>query len=216
MSIHLGSNNHSQNLGADLYPGSPLQYSVEGGNLVSMRVSYARRIRRITLQRYLSSQIAYNCDEASFQDILILYDNMLWCQEKAEKDPKFEEKFGDSLEELSKILKKFRFSQVNFVQTIRKLSSEIKKLENFLIPKRNLKGVKIHFLGKIHVLPSKRPGIDNKYLPQTTFIGKGYRDKGTLRDLARDGSPRWQELASALPLKTLEEILNENDKSNQD
>jgi hypothetical protein len=35
-------------------------------------------------------------------------------------------------------------------------------------------------------------------IPPKRFIGIGYRDKGSIRNLAYDGSPPWQEVASSL------------------
>lgn len=178
-------------------------------NLGSVQVHYSRRIRRITLERFLASKIAYRVEEICFQEIIILYDNLLMCQDLAIKNPGFSRKFGNSLEELTKILKSFRFNERNFLKTSRKLSLRLKSLENFLIPERNLQGVGKHFVGKVHVRPSSSTGTDKRYLPPVKFVGKGYRDKGTLRNRAKDGSPSWQELSSILPLKTLEELLED-------
>lgn len=195
-------------LRSDPHPGS-LTKDLSGGNQMSVKVTYARTVRRITLERLLVSLVVHTPERVSFSDILVLYDNLLWCQDKAEKDPKFQEKYGKTLEVLTKTLRNFRFSPSSFSLTLNKLSRELRTIEGFLIPMRNLEGVRNHFLGKIHLVPTRSAGIDNRYLPPPTFIGKGYRDKGTLRDLAKDGSPRWQEIAPYLPLKTLEELLNE-------
>lgn len=174
-----------------------------------VQVYYSKRVKRITLERFITSKIAFQPEEICLQEILVLYDNLIWCQDKAGIDPDFKRKFGNSLEELTKILKSFRFSSKFNFNTLKKLSKQLRVLSDFLIPKRNLKGVGSHFKGRIHIRPGNSPGTGNRYLPPIKFVGKGYRDKGTLRNLARDGSPSWQEVASSLPLKVLEELLNE-------
>lgn len=160
------------------------------------RVSYARKLKKITLQRYLCSVAVHRMKEISFEEILVLYDNMLWCQDKCQQDPSFLTKFGKDLSMLSIILKSLRFSSKNFSKTIPILSSKIKnELEHFLLPIRNLNGVQKHLKGKYQIRPHKEAGVLTKQLPQKAYIGVGYKDKGTARDPAHDGSPRWQDVA---------------------
>lgn len=161
------------------------------------RVTYSARIRRITLQRYLVSRIVFEVEEVSFMEILVLYDNILWCEEKARKDPGFRQKFGGDLSILAKILKETRFSLVSFSQTIKVLSEKCRnQLENFIFPRRNLPGVRIHVLGKFHVLPYRESGVPRSQLPPKPYIGIGYKDKGSRRDPAYDASPSWQEVVN--------------------
>jgi len=176
----------------------------------TIRVTYSRTIRRITLQRFLVSYVAYSVQQISFSDILVLYDNMLWCEEKAKHDPKFRSKFGTTLEVVSEILKNHSFKIGDPLITLTSLSNSLRTIpEEFLYPRRNLLGIQRHLKGQVHIVPSKQQGVDNKRIPPPSFIGKGYRDKGTLRNTAKDGSPRWQEVAPYMPLKTLKEKLNE-------
>jgi len=153
----------------------------------------------MTLERYLCSILVHRLEEVTLGDILALYDNLLWCQEKAEKDPHFNEKFGEALAQLTKLLKETRFSPTSFQSTLRGLSMRIKEnLEHFLIPSRNLNGVERHLKGKYHILPSKEGGVPKKQLPPPRYIGVGYKDKGHRRDPAYDGRPSWQEVAMRL------------------
>jgi hypothetical protein len=58
------------------------------------------------------------------------------------------------------------------------------------------------------ILTLPTPEVSNRKLPPKRIIGIGYRDKGTARDPAIDGSPSWQEVASqagqlALAIKSI-------------
>lgn len=160
------------------------------------KVSYDRKLRRITLQRFVCSKLVHRKHEVSFEEILVLYDNMLWCQDKASQDPLFLKKFGEALSKLSNILKGTRFSRRNFSQSLPHLARRIKEdLEHFLLPERNLVGVARYLRGKYHIRPFEQPGTLRRHLPKERYIGVGYKDKGTARDPAYDGSPRWQDVA---------------------
>lgn len=151
----------------------------------------------MTLQRYLTSLIVHEIEKVSFQDVLTLYDNLLWCQEKSEGDPQFQRKFGQALAKLSAILKGTRFHPRTFHQTLKGLSEKLRaELEDFIYPKRNLPGVERHVKGHYQILPHRELGTPRKQLPKPRRIGVGYRDKGHRRDPAYDGSPSWQEVAS--------------------
>lgn len=153
-------------------------------------------MRRITLQRVLVSKFVYDWEKVSFVELIVLYDNLLWCQEKALHDPNFQEKFGGFLEKLTLILKETRITERSFHRSLRKLSTSLKQAaEGHLIPQRNLPATEKYVSGKFHVLPTKESGRPTRELPLKPYIGVGYRDKGTRRDPARDGSPRWQEVA---------------------
>lgn len=161
-----------------------------------MRVTYSRTLRRITLQRYLVSKIVWRPETVAFTELLTLYDNLLWCQDKSLIDPHFQEKFGSFLEKLTDLLKNTRFNEKTFQNTFKGISQKLKEAaEGHLIPERNLSTVEKHVKGKFHVTPTKSSGVPVKQLPPTKVIGRGYRDKGTYRDPAFDGSPSWQEVA---------------------
>lgn len=166
-------------------------------NRAGMRVTYSRKVRRITLQRYLVSKIVWRPEKVTFPELLTLYDNLLWCQDKSLTDPAFKTKFGEFLENLTVLLKNTRFSEKTYASTLVDFSPRVKKVaEGHLIPERNLHTVERHVLGQFHVLPTRSSGIPTRELPPVKVIGRGYRDKGTYRDPAWDGSPSWQELAT--------------------
>jgi hypothetical protein len=159
------------------------------------RVSYGKKVKRITLERFLVSMIVHRMNKVSFEDILVLYDNLLYLQDLAKKDPGFRDKFGRSLEVLAKVLKSLRFSSSNFSRNIENLSRELKQsLEGFYLPDRNIEGTKRHLIGMYHVLPYRESGIKNSQIPDKKYIGVGYRDKGNYTDPAYDGTPNWKEV----------------------
>jgi len=158
------------------------------------RVSYSRRVRRITLERYLVSKLVHHPGETTFEDLLVIYDNILYLQDLAERDPGFREKFGKTLEVLAKILKAQRFSRANFPGSVEGLSRKLRDLEGFILPERNLQGTERHLKGLYQIQPYRESGKLKSQLPPKTYIGKGYRDKGHRTDPAYDGSPSWQEV----------------------
>jgi hypothetical protein len=166
-------------------------------NHAGMRVTYAKNLRRITLQRFIVSRIVWQPETVTFTELLALYDNQLWLEDKASKDPSFLQKFGSFLEKLSTELKQHRITYKTLNPSIHRLSTGLKETaEGHLIPARNLHTTEQHVKGRFHVVPTKESGIPTRELPPVKVIGRGYRDKGTYRDPAWDGSPSWQELAT--------------------
>lgn len=164
-------------------------------NVYGTRVTYDRRLKRVTLSRYLTGKLAQSPEQVNFQELLVIFDNQLWLEDKARHDQGFREKFGSSLEELSTILKST--PNVGTLSSyLRRLSTKIRNsLEGFYLPARNLPTVKSHVEGRFHILPSKSLGTEKRSLPPKSVIGVGYSDKGTRRDPAFDGSPHWTDVA---------------------
>jgi hypothetical protein len=153
-------------------------------------------VKRITLQRGICSEIAYGL-EPSLGRIHVLFQNQLWLERKCSTDKKFAEKFGQSLEDLSIILKQTNLSRGLTSGAVNGLKQRLQHdLESFLYPKRNLTQISLKVSQSFYTKPYTPPGVDTKLLPPKRFIGIGYRDKGTARIPHLDGSPRWQEVAS--------------------
>lgn len=163
----------------------------------SLRVTYASALRRITLQRVLGSKIAFFPESVTYEEVLVFYDNLVWCLDKSVKDPDFRHKFGNSLEEISHSVKNLRFNDRDIPGSITKLSKILRPIDSFILPKRNFSGTWVHFKGKFHVVPTRSLGIPKEQIPPKPYIGVGYKDKGTRRDPSWDGSPSWQEVAMA-------------------
>jgi len=180
-------------------------------------VKYSRRLRRVSLQRFLTSKIVYEVDKVTTHDFVALYDNQLWLERKCLSDKDFSSKFGSSLEELSSILKEANLRQGLTPKTLLRLSQGIQlNLNGFIVPHRNYPDFKKRFSGLFSVRTLSPPSEANRNLPPKRIIGTGYRDKGTARDPAKDGSPSWQEVASragqlALALRRIRDAKNFKD-----
>lgn len=166
-----------------------------------LQVTYAKRLKRVQLQRALVSLIVHFPERTTPQMLLVLVDNLLWLQDKAYHDPDFAKKFGVTLKVLAYILKhKFGNQQfARFSKTrIKYLSNALREnLEgSFVFPERNTLNQYKLVAGLFSVRQAKSLGTPVKQLPPQGYIGKGYRDKGTAKNTAEDGSPSWQEIAS--------------------
>ena len=152
-------------------------------------------VKRITLQRTICSKIAYK-GETSLEEIHVLFQNQLWLEQKCSTDSQFAQKFGNSLEELSIILKQANLSRGLTEGAVGTLGTKFKSLGEFLIPQRNLPQMETLLSKSFYTKPYKESGVPTKQLPPKKVIGRGYRDHGTAQNPAVDGSPKWQEVAS--------------------
>ena len=178
-------------------------------NKSKQTVGISRKVKRVKLQRYLLSKIAYE-DDWSYRHLAGLYLNQLWLEEKSLKDEAFQKKFKKMVLPLSELLKEINFTQ-GFNQRARaRLSRKIKtEFEVFLVPKRNFKQQKSRFDNSVVYIDPQPTGTLNKQLKPQRFVGIGYRDKGTARDPARDGSQSWQEIAQVKSKRSQFDILME-------
>jgi len=162
-----------------------------------VQVIYGRRVKRITLQRVLVGKIVFFPKEVSFKDLILLYDNIIWCQDKSQKDPDFKTKFGLHLKVLASILKEVRLPKDKISERlVKSLGQKFQRnLDGFYLEKRNVKNP-LKQLYKFIELRAPQPlGLEKKRLRPKNFIGVGYRDKGTAKKPWYDGSPSWQEVA---------------------
>jgi len=165
-------------------------------NLNDYVVHIRRSTRRITLQRFLISKIAYGRD-FSLIELAALFHNQLWLQTKCQTDIHFKEKFGKSLEEITKILKECNFSRGLQSSAIKSVRVRVLALEgNFLIPQRNLPNLEAQLRNSIYTKWRRPQGVELSKLPPKKHIGRGYRDHGTAPSPEIDGSPSWQEVGS--------------------
>lgn len=166
-------------------------------NHSSFQVIYGRRTKRVSVERAIASKVAFFPKLVTRYELLVLYDNVIWLQEKAETDPDFAKKFGIYLKVLSYILKHHRDTDSLSQKSVQQLSdSFLKNVSGFLLKKRHTKQATVQSMSRIEVRPSRQMGLKNSSLPPATYIGKGYRDKGTAKKPWLDGSPSWQEIAS--------------------
>jgi len=161
-------------------------------------VTISRRAKRITLQRYLLAKILYEKEKFNIADLGALFENQLWLERKCGTEEDFKKKFGRSLEVLSELLKLINFR----VQISEKAINGFRKklldseLKDFIFPRRNFQSIRTQY-GKFYQLSKEYSELYSKIrkVREVRRIGIGYRDKGTRKDPAKDGSPSWQEVA---------------------
>jgi hypothetical protein len=187
----------TQNCGPTLIPETSQQNVKREIFKSGTEVIYTRGIRRITLERLIISRIVWKKDNVTFDEIIVLYDNLLYLQDLALRDPSFKEKFGSTLEVLAKDLKNLDLNRQDPGMVSQLLYNRFRQsiYDNFIIPQRNLSTVEKHLCNAYTLRATKLPGIPIKMLPPKRWVGIGYRDKGSARNLAKDGSPTWQEVA---------------------
>jgi hypothetical protein len=173
-------------------------------NIQKVLIKIGKKTKRISLQRYLLSKVIYETDKVELKDIVCLYENQLWLESQSLRDRNFFRKFGNEIYSLSFYLKEADLKGLNR-KALRKFSMRIKdEFQGFVVPKRNYSQWKQRFSGRFHLNPKVlEKDFSDVYLkrksPPKRAIGIGYRDKGSRRNLAKDGSPSWQEVNSATP-----------------
>lgn len=165
-------------------------------NIDNYVVQIHKRTKRITLQRFLVSKIAYGKD-FSLVELAALFHNQLWLQTKCSTDAQFRERYGNTLEALAKILKDCNFSRGLQPGTIKSVKAKLLAQEwDFLFPQRNMQNMEAQLRNSIFTTWRKPQGVETSKLPPKKHIGKGYRDHGTAPKPELDGSPSWQEVGS--------------------
>lgn len=174
--------------------------------------------KRITLQRFLLSKIAYG-KVFSEVELAALFHNQLWLQTKCSTDVDFQKKFGDDLESVTLFLKEANFSRGFTNRAADGLRQKLKAQPwDFLIPERNLPQLEAQLRNSIVTRWRRPAGVEINRLPPEKHIGKGYRDHGTAQRPEFDASPTWQEVASEVSQidRQLEEMIHELERPEPD
>lgn len=163
----------------------------------SQMVRISPKAKRVYLQRFLLSKFVYFQEELTLEDICCLFENQLWLEDKCLSDPEFASKFGQDLESLSVQMKQINFRKEITPKAIHQFSERIRNIiPDLILPRRNYSEAKRKCNGLFELKDSKSIGILTKLLPPKRYVGIGYRDKGSAKNKAEDGSPSWQEVAT--------------------
>jgi len=163
----------------------------------SKHVLIAKKTKRISLERYLLSKVAFFPDTVNERDLLALFLNHIDLQEKAEHEMDFAQKFGSDLESVSTILKSINLSHGVSKRSLTVMSEKVKVvLSHYIVPRRNFEDFKLRFHNSYHLIFREPQGVPTDTLPAKRWIGVGYRDKGSAKDKAIDASPSWQSVAT--------------------
>lgn len=162
------------------------------------RVVIGKKVKRISLQRFIITKIVLEPERISSRDVFTLFYNQIWLQDKCYREKQFSEKFAKSLEVLANILRNLNLSTEITIDRIQKIKHRVQtELEDFLIPTRNYNSFKTKFEGTYHLIFRQPEGELNEKLPSVRYIGVGYKDKGSASKPEKDGSPHWKDIASS-------------------
>jgi len=116
------------------------------------------------------------------------------------KDPLFKFKYGNEVRYASLLLAIFN-EKGNRTEKVIKISQSSINLHRVWLNERKYHSAKITYSSTINSFVQRTKFYKRKKLPPKRYIGVGYRDKGSKRNTAYDGSPAWQEVATADILK---------------
>jgi hypothetical protein len=174
-------------------------------------VDYQKGTKLITLYRNLLAAIVYEQGGVSIEEILVLYDLALKMEEKRDKDQAFSEKYGNWLITSFQFLDKLgpKVFPFHCPESLRVQG------EHFLMP--YLPSRQAYFGWKrnpVRTTPARillrNPLAPPPKIAPKRFLGVGYRDKGSRRDPAQDGSPSWQEVANSEKMRALSDNSTES------
>lgn len=150
--------------------------------------------KRFTLFRFLLAKLVYDDYGLSIEEYLAMY--TLYYDFQDLKDPSFILKYGDWFERTTP----FFIDLAQVIQFPVRLSIESsEQILPFLLPVIPSKRVYFGLKGQRDLRTSFCVQLVSALPPQRIkskrYVGVGYRDKGTRRDLAKNGNPSWQEVA---------------------
>jgi hypothetical protein len=169
------------------------------------KVSYRTGTKQITLYRNLLAAVCYEQGGISIEEILVLYDLAQKMEEKRQRDKAFDDKYGDWL-----------ITSFDFIGTLSpqvfpfQYKGDVSKAEETLTPflpsRQAYYGWKRNPVRETPArIQLRNPLAPPRTLPPKRFVGVGYRDKGTRRDPAVDGSPSWQDVANSAVMRAKEQ-----------
>jgi hypothetical protein len=178
------------------------------------KLKIKKGIRKKDLFRFLLAKMLYEREEGLHLDeFLVLWELYLQLLEVQSKDPSFREKYGTFFRNSFIFFRELgsqkefpiRIEEVGNLQYLERIASVLEPM----LPTRSayfgLKGQKNLKSGFSLVFESE---LLSRKIPEGRRIGVGYRDKGSRRDQAFDGSPDWREVASSLQEKRIVEVEN--------
>lgn len=146
---------------------------------------------RVVLLKFLLAKLIYAKEGLSIEEYLCLFH--LFYDLLDTSDPIFIKKYSEFLERVSSVLLMMKDVRVFPVQTTIEGECEILRyIEDFIPTPRQYFGL----AGQRDLRRSFSLVLNDTIVPQAPlpkrFIGVGYKDKGTCRNPAFDGSPGWQ------------------------
>jgi len=163
------------------------------------KVKFRTGTKLITIFRFLLAKIVFDTEDGlRLDEYLALMEAYL--RLRSHKDPTFQAKYGEWLITIQPFLASLAGVKV-FPLVPKKRSPELERALSPLLPSPS---AYFGYKGNPKIrqgftLVVRNPFIPPNRLPPPRFIGVGYKDKGTRRNTAVDGSPRWQDVAARIP-----------------
>lgn len=150
---------------------------------------------RIVLLRFLLAKLVYSNEGLSLEEYLCLYHLFYDLTECS--DPIFISKYKEKLEKVSHLLERMRGVRSFPVQYRKPTIEKVREfLLDFIPSAREYYGL----AGQRNLRQSFRLILNDTLIPKrcppVRYIGVGYKDKGTRRNSAVDGSQGWKEIGS--------------------
>jgi hypothetical protein len=155
-------------------------------------------VKVVTILRFLIAKLVYDEEGLHLDEYLALMESYIrLCDHK---DPTFVAKYGEWLITIHPFIASLAGIKV-FPLLAKKRSPELEKVLAPLLPSPQ---AYFGYKGKKEIrhgftISVRNPFVPPAKLPPPRFIGVGYKDKGSRRNPALDGSPRWQDVASRIP-----------------
>lgn len=190
-----GDNYFEQSPRPEGFDPSSLRARFAGGYTVKLK----KGVKRITLFRFLLAKLLYDSDEEGlhldeFAVLVNLFYDLLEVQ-----DPTFVEKYREHLNRLIPLfadLGKARNFPLRLYVRDKPFSELVKYVGPILPTQNSYYGLRGNRDLRMSFYISFNDTLRPTQFRAPRFVGVGYRDKGTRRDNALDGSPSWQEVGS--------------------
>jgi len=161
----------------------------------SLKMLKRRPRNQLTVARYLlSSYYIYN-ETLDFEEQLCLNEVMLALLDI--RDPLFKHKYGTAVRYSAVLLAIFNNNKISRTEKVVAISKTQVNLHGVWLRERQYKAAEVSYSSVIRSFVLRARSYKRRRFPPKRYIGVGYRDKGSRKNLAYDGSPSWQEVASA-------------------
>lgn len=163
--------------------------------------------------RYLTAKIVHSDDELTVEDTAIYFIVFEKLVEQSAVDEKMRQKYGFLLFLVRTIAQSLDSLQQMTVHERHKATKElVGLLERQNVTRRYYYSVKGQNERNWYILVETRRA---KRFPQKAYVGKGYGDNGSAKDLAKDASPGWQEVAMSTFGLTQLDLPSRTERSNR-
>jgi hypothetical protein len=186
-----------------------LEDALKGGFKVRIR----KGLKRMTLFRFLMAKAIYEENGLHLDEFLVLFDLYYFLRDL--NQPGFKEKYEEWFERTEEFFSILGQAKTFPLRVDKDLDLEpiLLALEPVIPSQRAYLGLRGQKNLRSGFEVTMNSALNPPKLKPKRVIGVGYRDKGTRRDTAYDGSPSWQEVGrhfSELERRAEEELFDSN------